>query len=771
MTKFRALAPAVLAGAALYALVLALLAYWPYPELGCLLERPYSLRVLDARGEPLSVTAVDGGIRREWTALADIPPAVRDAFVIAEDRWFWLHPGVNPLAAARAFLQNREAGRVVSGAATLTMQVARMAAAAYANAGPGTDAEAAPFADARAGGMAAKLRESMNAFLIEARLPKARILELYLNNVPFGRGAEGVRSAAFRYFGKPLDELSRVEAGLLAVVPRSPGAYDPGRYPDETGRAAWRSLGSSRTFRETAGPAGAAAFVDAAKASRPGAWPFRAPHFTRWLISTRPDVAAAREAPTTLDPGLQVAAERLLAEAVDEASANRITTGAVLVLDAHTGAVLAWVGSRDFADEANDGQVDGVLSLYQPGSCLKPFLYELALERGFTPATVLPDIPLEFGQAEVYLPLNYNNRFNGPVRLRVALASSLNVPAVYVLERLGVQAFCDRLVDLGFDSIEAQRGELGVGLALGNARVSLLELTRAFVTFPRGGETLELRPLKNPRVRRDAAADADGVPVMTRYGANLVCSILSDDASRFAGFGAGRTMNTDFDAIFKTGTANQFQSVWALGATPDYVVGVWMGNFTGETVVGRSGSGIPARVAARVLSRLAIPGSAFPKPEGAREYRVCSLSGGTPTDACPSVVSEWVPYGEEPAPCDYHVRAGSRVDVRYPPEYARWLRDGGRSGTVDSGEGSPRFLRPTDGAVYFYDPSAPGGAQAIAVEVAGGADVDLGLTVDGAPVSGRLPDGRWFVNLRTGRHRLELRNGPEVFDAVTITVE
>ncbi|HEY9594348.1 MAG TPA: transglycosylase domain-containing protein, partial [Spirochaetia bacterium] len=540
----------------------AVLAAWPYPELDAFLRSGYSTRLLDRRGSLVAIVPLEGGVRREFTPLEKVPATLRDAFLAAEDRHFFVHPGVDPFAVLRALRQNRSERRTVSGASTITMQLARMIRR-------------------RGDGVRAKLWEAWDAMRLEARFSKRRVLELYLNHVPFGSQVEGVTSAARLFFGRPPAELRPEEAILLTVIPRRPASYSPRESPTAAAEAAFRLSEDSGLGKRWGLPRDGEEFAGRIRIARGDDALLRAPHYVRFLLRERPGIVGRAEVTTTLDLRLQQRIEGEIRDQVWAYASQRMTTGAGVVFDNRNGDLLAYVGSADWADAENGGQNDGVLATNQPGSCLKPFLYALALERGFGPSTVLPDIAQDFGGAEVYVPVNFNRRFNGPVRLRVALASSLNVPAVYTLQRLGVQAFADFLLSAGFSSIASQRESLGVGLALGNAEVSLWELARGFALFPRGGIPLTVRLLSTDPVARG------GERIVSPYTAAEICHILSDQPSRFLGFGQARVMNTPFAAMFKTGTANQFQHVWALGATPGHTVGIWMGNFSGETIIGR----------------------------------------------------------------------------------------------------------------------------------------------------------------------------------------
>ncbi|MDR2631727.1 MAG: transglycosylase domain-containing protein, partial [Spirochaetaceae bacterium] len=639
------------------------LALWPYPELEVFRKRSYGLAVQDRKGLTLRVFPADDGVRREWADLEEIPAGVVRIFLRAEDRRFYFHPGVDPLAVLGSALRNFRAGRIVSGASTITMQLARLVRP-------------------HPGGLWGKLRETGDALRLEARLSKKEILELWLNSIPFGSNIEGLPAMGRARFGRPAAALDESRAALLAMVPRRPGRYDPADNPLAAVNAALAfsarsGLGlSEAALREAAGEASG----DAAEAAGQGTpvlsrkAPFFAPHFTDEIAAS---LKASENSPpphavrSTLDLDFQIYGEELLQGALHQLRHNRVTNGAILAIENDTGAIRVYVGSASWFDEERSGKIDGVRVVNQPGSCLKPFLYALALDSGFGPQDILPDLPTIFGGSEAYIPANFNRRFNGPVRLRVALASSLNIPAVYTIERLGVEVFEDFLVSLGFDSIAASRGIHGTGLALGNGEVSLLELVRAFSAFPRGGSPARLKYIEEAGQGFETAGPPGGGEsprVMSPYAAWMIADILADRASRFTGFGPAPVLATSFSSMFKTGTANQFQHIWALGASQRFTVGVWMGNFSGETVIGRTGSSIPARIAAELLTALETEGVRDGKvggapPEFATAVPICALSGMAAGPLCGGRLREWLHPDRIPAPCTWHRKTG----LVYPP--------------------------------------------------------------------------------------------------------
>ncbi len=732
---------------AAFAFLRALPRLLPYAGQEALDGLRFSQAILDAEGGEIQVLPLDEGLRRVFLPLDSAPDLLPRLVVAAEDKRFWLHPGFDPLALARAALQNARAGSTVSGASTISMQVARLLVP-------------------RPRRLSSKAAEAWEAMQLESRIGKRRVLELYLSLIPFGRNAEGFEAGARAYFGAPLVDMGPGELAALAVIPRAPERYGPGRGGDAEsasgadGReAAAASLLERCGFEPAASSSMARAALERAASAPAGeAWPFRCPHFVEWLKGEEDFLRwdARRPYRTRIEPALQSYAEALLASMVDEARPKRISNAACLLARPAEGGkellIAAWVGSIDFFDEEASGQVDGVTMRRQPGSTLKPFLYAMALERGFTAATVIPDVPTDFGGAEVYVPANFNNQFNGPVRLRQALASSLNVPAVRTLERIGVAPFTELLIANGFRSLEDQRGSLGLGLALGNAEVSLLELVRGYGLFLAEGERAEILAREGAPVPRDRTGS--GERIIQRRAALIVRDILIRRPDRVLAFGRGVNARMRFEGAIKTGTSDQFNNIWAVGFTPDLIGGVWMGNFSGSTVVGTADSGYPARIITGLLEAFSAH-EPFPPIVGLERREICPLSGMAASDACPHRVLEWFARGTEPGPCDWHARAADgTASVRYPQEYASWLARYRYRGPALSSSAELAITKPLDGAVFYVDPGKSDEEQSIPVEATGTGSGSLRL--DGELVArGRFPI-RTRVRPSRGAHILTI---------------
>ena len=697
-------------GAAVLVLYCAL-RFIPEPALNRFVERQYSARFYDRNGILLHVMPLEDGLRREFVPLKKIPPELADAFIAAEDKNFYRHIGVDFLSIVRAAEQNRKARRIVSGASTITMQLVRMIYPRSAKADFGV-----------------KLREMLCAFRLEIKLSKRRILELYLNNVPFGFQTEGIASAARSFYGieaASLSSLTAEQMKTLAIIPRRPAEYAP-----------------QKTF----------------------VYPNLCPHFIQYVKNeyTKSGKTIPYELRLSIDSKLVEQIERGIQQKLDEFKEARIHNGAALVINNRTGEIIAWAGNASFDDDEHSGQIDGVLVKNQPGSSMKPFLYALALENGFEPSAVLPDIPQDFGSEGVYVPQNFNNRFNGPVRFRVALASSLNVPAVYLLNEVGIGKYMNCLSRLGFDSLEGMRDKTGLSLALGSGEVTLFEMTKAFSVFTRDGsvpKNLSFSPQKY---------DAAKISVFKSDTARIICDILSDKDARSLGFGHAKVFGTPYPCIFKTGTSNQFQNIVAFGSTSEFTAGVWMGNFEGETVIRKTGSSIPAEIARAVLDVLTKTYGAkdFPEPEFYEKRRVCALSGLAAGDLCPSSVQEFVWKNARQEKCEWHRRSESGINVVYPPEYAHWASGKNMRGTSAAG-GALKIVYPKNNAVFIYDSSLNAASQMLPVHVIGGTS-PAELLVDGKS-AGMSSTLRWHIPLTRGHHELTVRaDGKEARSAYTV---
>ncbi|MBE7219399.1 MAG: penicillin-binding protein 1C, partial [Caulobacteraceae bacterium] len=561
--------------AALLAVVVSVAACWgalhlvPLPA-GLELSPAPSLLVTDARGEVLRELPVDGHYARPPLPLDQIPLALRQATIAAEDKRFYAHGGVDFLALGRAVTGQfgwRRAGERRSGGSTITEQLIKLS-------------------QPRPRTVWTKLVEAVQALRLEQVWTKDRILAAYLNRLDYGNRDLGCAAAARHYFGKRPTDLSTAEAALLAALPQSPTRLNPFRHLE---RARARQQWVLQRMGEAPGAAAdeiARARVEPLRlAAR--ARPFEAPHFVEHLLAAGGPLPAnaRREVATTLDLGLNRFVTDALRQHLAGLRAQRVGNGAAVVIDNRTGGVLALVGSADFFSPRG-GQIDGAWARRSPGSTIKPFTYLLAFERGATPADVVDDLPAEFpSSGAVYRPENYSHRFYGPMRLRPALANSLNISAVRVLadKAGGPSALWQRLRACGLTTLPLPADHYGLGLTLGNAEARLLELTDAYACLARLGEYRRCRWFQSGR---DPQAS---VRLTDPCSAYLLADILADNGARALSFGVDSDLRWDFPVACKTGTSTDFRDNWAMGYTPEFTVGVWVGNFDGRPMLDVSG--------------------------------------------------------------------------------------------------------------------------------------------------------------------------------------
>lgn len=709
-----------------------ILAALPFPALDSFINRQNSTRFYDKNENLISVLPLENGLRREYYPLKEIPEQMQKIFILSEDANFYHHPGIDLGAVLRAALQNKKSRRTVSGASTITMQLARIIFPREKNSKVN---------------LGVKFTEAFTALRIESKLSKNSILELYMNSLPFGNRTEGAGSAARSLYGKNLQQLTTAQMLALSVIPRRPSYYTPLNNCMNSYNAAMETA-KKTSFQ--------CSEIEWKKETAPVnyKYPHCCPHYITWIQKqyNNEKKRIPDEMHLAIDSKLNAFIENEIQTRLEQNAEARIHNGSALVIDNRTGEIIAWVGNGNFEDKAN-GQVDGVTAENQAGSSMKPFLYAMALEHGFSPNTVLPDIPQDFGGSRVYVPLNFNNRYNGPQRMRVCLASSLNIPAVYILYHLGIDNYMNYLSRCGFDSLNGTRKNTGLSLALGSGAVTLYELVRAFSIFPREG-TL---PTLSTESRNTSEK---GIRVIKKDTASIICSFLSDKNARSLGFGFAKVFDTPYPAIFKTGTSNQFQDIIALGATPRYTAGVWMGNFTGETVIKKTGSSIPAEVVRSVLDTLTLDSRhtnyKFRTPVLYKKYKICALSGMSATEDCPSVTDEYC--STEPPLCTWHSQKNGLFTVCYPSQYQHWAGGSNMAGTFEQNGTEPlSILYPTDGAVFVYDKSLPSDVQFLRIEAYGGSS-KAELFLDGKSQGKSVSRLTWNTPLLPGTHTLEIKN-------------
>ena len=509
--------------------------------------------------------------------------------------------------------------------------------------------------------------EGIEAGQLEKRFSKTEILEFYLNQVPYARQRRGVLQAARLYFDRDLDTLNIAEMLTLAVLVRAPGRLEPGQGGRGLEEALRRLAGDLRK----AGRIPAAAAREMGRAEAPPAafrLPVDAGHFLRRITrldgrqavppGERNSIAAGsslQDFPaagtgrkgtarilTTLDSGLQGYIQEILDRHLEDFKDLDLSDGAVLVVNHQTGEILAWVNGGGSSGTASGAWIDAVSTPRQPGSTLKPFLYGLALEKGWTPSTIIDDSPLSRPVGSGMHPFrNYSRKYYGPLRLREALGNSLNIPAVRTVQFTGVDEFLERLHLFGFASLNRPANHYGEGLALGNGEVTLFELVQAYTVLARGGSA---RPLRFTLDGGTFPGSPTG-QILSVEAASLVADILSDPQARRLEFGAGNILRLPVQTAVKTGTSNDHRDSWAVGFNHRYTVGIWMGNLDRRPTAGVTGTTGPGLLLRSVFARLNRFEEARPLYLSPRlaVHRICRESGLRAKPSCPTIQEKYLP--------------------------------------------------------------------------------------------------------------------------------
>lgn len=582
----------------------------------------FSRQVYDRDGRLLRLSLSPDQAYRVWTPLEGISPALVEATLLYEDRWFRLHPGVNPVALLKATLQTYVTGERRRGGSTLTMQLARLRYRIDSRTVPG------------------KLAQIARALQLELTYSKHDLLEAYLNLAPYGGNVEGAGAAARVYFHEDVLGLSLPEAMALAVMPQSPSARTPGaRIENEALRTARGKLGKSWLEQH---PGAALALDQPLQLYTARDLPFLAPHAVERALKTRTGDTLT----LTLDSALQSQLERKVSAYVERRSSLGIHNAAVVLVDSETSEVLAHVGSADFGDEKILGQVDGVSASRSPGSALKPVVYARALDEGrIHPRTLLKDVPMRFGS---YNPENFDSQYLGPMTATQALTKSRNVPAV----ELNLQLQRDLhavLQEVGVKGL-GTKDFYGAGIVLGAVEISMEELTQLYVALARGGTWSKLK-----RVRGEA--DGPTQSLVSPEAAELTLSMLSANDSTLE---LWTTPRDTVRVAWKTGTSYAYRDAWTVGVAGRYVLAVWVGNFDGTpnpTFVGRvAAAPLFFDIIDGLRPKLVTPeGQRHPMPVKLAEVEVCAASGLKPGPHCPHAARTRVIPGVSPlGTCDVH---------------------------------------------------------------------------------------------------------------------
>ena len=594
------------------ALLLSALVWLIWPPGEPLAGAPLSTALYDRDGQLLGARIARDGQWR-FPATAEVPDKLAQALIRFEDKRFLHHPGVDPLALARALRLNWRAGRSVSGGSTLTMQLVRLSR--------GNPPRR----------LGEKLIEALLALRLELHYSKSELLALYASHAPYGGNVVGAEAAAWRYFGRAPEQLSWAEAATLAVLPNSPALIHPGR-----GRERLQRKRDGLLARlQAEGRLSAMELQLALREPLPGS-PRALPRAAPQLLDT---LAARRDAParllSTLDGALQTDVERLLAARAAANGRQGVRHAAAVVLDNRSLETLAYVGNSPVLDADSEGAaVDLVQAERSTGSILKPFLFAAAVQDGrIQPSALVPDVPVRF---KSFRPENFDRQFRGAVRASEALALSLNVPAVHLLRSYGQERFYDLLVRLGMGSLHRPPDDYGLSLILGGAEGRLWDMANLYAQLARISEAGQDRARSRfafARLLRDQPAEA---PRAADFGAGAAWLTLEAlrEVGRPEDEAHWKSFSSALPLAWKTGTSYGLRDGWALGVTPRHTIAVWVGNASGEGRAGLTGAAMAAPLLFDIAHRLGDQGRFTAPLANLRAITVCQDDGYLPSQGC-----------------------------------------------------------------------------------------------------------------------------------------
>lgn len=742
---------------------------WVIPLPEATLWRPSSTLVFDRDGGLLHAFISTDDMWRIQTPLNQISPYLQKSLITYEDRWFYQHPGLNPLALMRAAKQNQRSRKIISGGSTLTMQIARMM-------------------EPKKRTLVNKLLEVLRAFQLELRYSKRQLLEIYLNIAPYGGNIEGVAAAAWLYFGKEPSQLSLSEAALLTIIPNSPNANRPDHHPKQAVRGRNLVLKqllkqkkiSLNEYREAIGETISFGRQNLSTV---------APHFCRDLMLSNDQARLY----TTLNRRYQQVAEDLLRIHLDRLKSEGITNGAIVVLDNQNHEILAMVGSGDFNDVLNNGQVNGTIAPRSPGSALKPFIYALAIENGFiSPAHYLEDVPTDFSG---YAPENYDRAFNGMISARAALERSLNLPAVLLEQILGKKDLYWLMRQAGVSSLRSRR-HYGLSIAIGGCEINLLDLSTLYSSLATGGQLIRPRFLKNEQ--EDA-----GIDLFNPGTAYIITDILT--GLRRPDLPSCWEFSSLPQVAWKTGTSYGHRDAWSIGYNPLYTIGVWLGNFNGKGARNLIGAEVAAPILFELMNSVCrnqqIPW--FSQPSTVETREVCSLSGHLPGPHCPTLIQEYYLPDRSPdktCECHYAVQIDlatgfrlppdyggdrklkTKIYVRYPPKVGTWMDSCGFKidrlpELLPEWQGllpgaAPIIRSPSLDCEYRLREGIPLQFQKICCEASVGSDVQkIFWFIDGRLLGVTKPGERCFYTPEIGKHKLVCQDNLGRYTEVDLIIE
>lgn len=581
----------------------------------------YSPIVTDDKGTVVHAYLTADQKWRMKTDLAEISPALQKAIIEKEDKWFYYHPGINPVAIARALVVNLFSGHRSSGASTITMQVAKAL-------------------EPKSRTYGHKLIEIFRAFQLEWKYSKKEILQLYLNLVPYGGNIEGVKSAAVLYFNKNPDHLSLAELMALSVIPNRPSSLVMGKNNDKilAARNKWLlRFKADKVFPENEIND---ALDEPLNASRLPA-PKMIPHLAYKLTRNGQEIS-----PTYINLNAQLKTEKLVKDYVRTLGPSNIRNAAVVVIDNQLHRVITYVGSADYSDTTDGGQVNGAAAIRQPGSTLKPLLYGLCMDAGImTPKTVLTDAAISYNG---YAPENFDKKLNGYVTMEYALEHSLNIPAVKSLRALGKDKFVQQLASCNLNQVKKDQQKLGLSLILGGCGTTLEEMTALFSSFANEGNFI-------PPLYTSTDLKPRKTRVLSTASAFMVNEILSK--INRPDFPLNWLSTEKMPRIaWKTGTSYGRRDAWSIGYNKRFTIGVWVGNFSGIGAPALSGAEIATPLLFRIFNTLDYDSDLdwFHQPEDCAIRKVCGSTGLLPGEHCKEIITDYfIPLVSSSHVCDH----------------------------------------------------------------------------------------------------------------------
>lgn len=702
-----------------------------------------SLRIYDRNGELIYEILSDDDKQREDIGLEMLNPFIEGAFVSIEDERFFKHFGFDPLSILRALYVDLRSFKIKEGGSTITQQCIKL------------------LTNRKSKNIFAKFYEILLAVKLEFYKSKKEILTLYLNNIPFGGNIVGIRKASKVYFNTEVGNLTIAQIAYLAAIPKLPSYYDPYKNHE-------RTLNRQKFILKKMKKMGYINEEDLIEALNEkitvekNIKPFKAPHFVERVKEIYKG-KKGNSIKTTLDLKVQEIVEKVIDFKRDELKKIGAKNVAVIVIDNSENSIVAYEGSSKYFEDVDGGKIDGVRIKRQPGSALKPFLYLLAFDMGYKPSTLLPDVPLSFTtykEGSIYFPRNYDEKFRGPLSIRLALGNSINVPAVYLLSKIGINNFINFLKEAGITTIDKSSDYYGYGVALGNLEVRLDELSNLYASLSRGGI------LKKLKMDEDEFDSSEKI-ISSFEAAYFITDILSDKKAREISFGRNSPLDFPFKVACKTGTSEGYHDNFAFGYDKYITVGVWVGNFDRKPLKNSSGISGAGPIFHEIFQnvrfylakkKIFYDDEILLKQPHLKKIKLCALSGLKYTDSCPSYVFDYA--DENLKDCDWHIKEGKQIITYYPEIYGRWLKemhllDGSRR--IKSNFDILRIIYPQNGQIFLYDPTLKKEYQGIFLEAEGGGE-KLKWFVDGHFWKEVKKSEKVFYKLEKGSHMIEVKD-------------